>query len=92
MATFTVQVTANARRNEIAGWLGEKLKVRISAPAVEGKANAELVRFVAECLDVRASAIEIIRGGTAKTKLLHVEGIDDEALRSRIGVRITLHK
>ena len=81
---LTVQITANASRNEIVGWLGERLKIKVKAPAVEGKANAELLRFLAERLGVRPNALQIVRGETAKTKVLAIEGVDEEKLRAAI--------
>jgi uncharacterized protein len=82
--TLPVRITANASRNEIVGWQCERLKIKIKAPAVEGKANQELLRFLAGWLDVRQSDIQILRGETSRTKLLSV-GIDEDVLRSKLG-------
>lgn len=74
--TLTIQTTPNAPRSEIVGWLGDRLKVKVKAPAVEGKANAELLRFLAECFGVRPQAVTLVRGGTARLKTVHIEGAD----------------
>lgn len=58
----------------------------MKAPAVEGKANAELLRFLAECLDLRASQVRIVRGETARMKTIEVEGVEEKALRERLGL------
>ena len=81
-----VQITANASRNEIAGWLSGRLKIKVKAPAVEGKANAELLRFLAERLDVRANQLRIVRGETAKKKTLEIVGVDAAQLQQMLGI------
>jgi hypothetical protein len=72
-----VQISANASRSEIVGWIGGRLKIKVKAPAVEGKANAELLRFLAEKLATRPNQLQIVRGETAKLKTIAVEGVDD---------------
>lgn len=81
-----VQITPNAPRSEIVGWHGGRVKIKVKAPAVEGKANAELLRFLAECLDVRGNQVRIVRGETARMKTIEVEGVEDGALRERLGL------
>lgn len=80
--TLTLQITPNARRSEVVGWLGDRLKVKIKAPAVEGKANAELVRFLAELFGVRANAVVLLRGETARLKVVRIEGVDESVKHS----------
>ena len=80
-----VQISANAPRNEIVGWHGGRLKIKVKAPAVEGKANAELLRFLAETLGVRANALRIVRGETARLKTIEVAGVE-EAVRERLAM------
>ena len=79
--TITVQTTPNAPRSEIVGWLGDRLKVKVKAPAVEGKANTELVRFLAEYFRVRPNAVVLVRGDTARLKVLRIEGIEEADLQ-----------
>lgn len=68
---LTVHVTPNAKQNTIE-WLDEDtVKVRLTAPAVEGKANKALIEFLAEHFDLPKSKIRIVRGLT--TKMKHVE-------------------
>ena len=85
--TLAVQITPNARRSEIVGWLGGKLKIKIKAPPVDGKANAELVRFLAKKFGVRQNAVRLLRGETAKTKLIEIEGIEEETVRNFAGAK-----
>lgn len=76
--TLNLQTTPNAPRSQIVGWVGDRLKVKVKAPAVEGKANAELLRFLAECCGVRPGAVSLVRGETARLKTVRIEGITDE--------------
>lgn len=76
-APLTVRVTPNARRSEIMGWgMDEKgrsvLLLKLGAPAIDGKANSELVRFVAEILDCPKSRVTLIRGEGSRQKMLEV--------------------
>jgi len=79
--TLTIQTTPNAPRSEIVGWLGERLKVKVKAPAVEGKANLELVRFLAEYFGVRPNAVTLLRGDTARIKTVRIEGVEEADLQ-----------
>ena len=78
---LTIQTTPNAPRNEIVGWLGDRLKVKVKAPAVEGKANAELIRFLADRLGVRPNTVTLVRGDTARLKVVRIEGLEASDLQ-----------
>ncbi|HET9314586.1 MAG TPA: DUF167 domain-containing protein [Vicinamibacteria bacterium] len=60
------------------------LIVRVTAPPVEGKANAALARFLGRALDVPPSAIEVVRGATGRDKLVRVAGLTASAVRMRL--------
>lgn len=83
MARLEVKVTPRAKRNQIVGWHQHSLVlVRVAAPPVEGKANDELVQFLAEKLGVAEERVLIIRGHTSRQKVLEIEGVsNDEILR-----------
>ena len=78
--TFAVRVAPRASRNQIVGVEGGALKIKLTAPPVEGAANAALVEFVAEWLGVRRSAVSIVSGDRARNKLVQVKGITREEL------------
>ena len=82
--TLTLQITPNARRSEVVGWMDDRLKVKIKAPAVEGKANAELVRFLGELFGVRSSAVTLLRGETARLKVVRIDGVDESEKEQRL--------
>ena len=79
--TLNLQTTPNAPRSQIVDWLGDRLKVKVKAPAVEGKANLELVRFLAEQFGVRPNAVTLLRGETARLKTVRIEGVEEADVR-----------
>ena len=72
---FRIRVVPRASRSEMAGIQGDALKLRLNAPPVEGKANDECIRFLAELLGVKKAQVTIIAGHTARIKTVAVEGI-----------------
>ena len=81
-----VKAVPNAPRNEVAGWLGDALKVKLRAPPVDGKANAELCRFLAEALELPRSAVTVATGDTSRHKRIAIAGLDLSQVRARLGV------
>ena len=85
VVSFQVRVVPRASRSEIAGEHDGALRVRVTAPPVDGAANEELVRLLARELKVRASAIEIVSGHTSRTKGILVRGANSLALQ-KLGI------
>jgi hypothetical protein len=83
-AAFTVRVVPRASKNEIAGRMGDTIKVRLTAPPVEGKANKALIAFLSEQLRVRKSQIEIVAGETSRNKLISVVGLSPLEVEERL--------
>jgi len=81
-AHLVVHVVPRARRTEVAGRHGDAIKIKLKAPPVDGAANAELVRFLAERLDVAPSDVTITAGHTGRRKTLEIAGIAAAALRA----------
>lgn len=77
---FPVRVVPRASRSEILGSEGGTLRVRVSAPPVEGKANKELVKLLAKALGVSSGQVELISGHKARLKTVRVHGVDSEAV------------
>jgi uncharacterized protein (TIGR00251 family) len=75
---FDVQVVPRGSRERLAGVVGDRLKVQLTAPPVEGAANEALRTFIAKRLQVPRSRVEILRGQTGRKKTLRVCGIDRE--------------
>lgn len=81
---ISLKVVPGSTREGIAGWLGDALKVRVRAPAEAGRANAAVVRVVAEALGLPSEAVRIASGTSSPKKTLELDGIELEALRARI--------
>ena len=84
--TLALKVIPNAPRDEVAGWLGEALKVKIHAPPVEGRANEALGEFLAEALGVHRRAVTLVRGDLSRQKLVRIDGLDLAEAKRRLGV------
>lgn len=69
---ISVRLIPNAKKSEIVGKEGRAWIIRIAAPPVEGKANKELIRFLAERLDCAPSEIDVVSGMGSKHKILSV--------------------
>ena len=79
-AALAIRVTPRASRNEIVGVLSDgTIKIHLTAPPVEGKANELLVAFLAEILDVAPSRIDIVAGETGRDKLVSILDMDAQA-------------
>lgn len=84
---LSIRVQPGAKSNAIVGWIadihgGKVLKIRLRAPAVEGKANAALIDFLAETLGVRPRQITLERGDHSREKVVLVEGKTEEEIDS----------
>jgi uncharacterized protein (TIGR00251 family) len=73
--TIDVVVRPKSSRNEIAGRHGDRLKIKLTAPPADGKANAALISFLAKKLGVPKSSVEIVRGQTSRIKTVRISGI-----------------
>ena len=73
-----------ARRSELAGVAEGRLRVRLAAPAHEGRANAELVRFLAALLDVPKGAVTVAAGASSRRKLVRISGLTVDEARRRL--------
>ena len=78
---LTVRVTPKGGRDAVDGWAADEagrpvLKVRVSAPAAEGAANAAVITLIAKALGRPRSAVRIAAGETARVKRLEIDGVD----------------
>ena len=84
--TLELKVIPTAPRDEIAGWLGAALKVKLHAPALEGRANEALVDFLADRLALPRRAVVLVRGSTGRHKVVRVDGLMLDEVKRRLGV------
>ena len=82
---LSIRLTPRAARARIAPAAGGGFVAHVTAPPVEGAANDALCRLVAEAAGVRPSRVEVVRGQRGRQKVVRVDGIDEPALRARIG-------
>lgn len=78
-----MRVTPRAKRNGVVGMHGDALKVCVTAPPEDGRANDAVVEVLADWLGVKRRQIEIVSGATNRNKVVRVEGITAENIRSR---------
>ncbi len=84
-AAITVRVTPRARNNEIVEVLSDlTVKIRLTAPPVEGKANKALIEFLSDVLDMPKSKIEIVAGETGRDKIVSILEADSDAVHKKL--------
>jgi uncharacterized protein len=83
-ATFAVKVHPRARKNAITGEVGDTLKVAVTAPPVDGKANVACIDFFAKLLKVPRSSVTIASGQSSRNKVIRVAGLSAEEVRRRL--------
>lgn len=82
-----LRVQPRASRNEVAGEHGDALRVRLTAPPVDGAANEALVRFLAERLGVTRSAVRLVAGASGRSKVVEIDGLGEVQARARLVAR-----
>jgi uncharacterized protein (TIGR00251 family) len=84
--TFAVKVHPRAKESAITGELGDALKLSITSPPVEGRANDACIDFFAKLLKLPRSSITIASGHANRVKVIRVSGVSAEEVRSRVGM------
>jgi uncharacterized protein (TIGR00251 family) len=87
-ATFAVRVQPRASRNAVAGEMGDALKIALTAPPVEGKANDACVDFLANLLKVPRSSVTIASGESSRNKVVRIAGLRASELEQRLQAAI----
>ncbi|MEQ1580947.1 MAG: DUF167 domain-containing protein [Steroidobacteraceae bacterium] len=72
---ITVHVQPRASRTEVAGMHDGCVKIRVSAPPVEGAANSAVIEFVASTLKVAKSRVRVVSGATGRRKVIEIDGV-----------------
>ncbi len=80
-----VKAVPGASRDEIAGPVGDRLKVRVSAPAQAGRANKAICRVIADALGVKPNQVSVERGHAGPEKILRVAGCDTATVTNALG-------
>ena len=82
--SFAVKIQPRARRNAVVGELGDALKIALTAPPVDGRANEACVEFLADLLDLPRSSITIVSGQSSRNKVIRVAGCTVLGLRAKL--------
>ncbi len=84
-ARIRVRLTPRSASNEITGWRDGLLLARVTAPPIDGKANAALERLVAKALGVRKSAVSVVSGARGREKTVAIEGYSQDEVHDLLG-------
>jgi uncharacterized protein len=85
-ALLSIRVQPRAKRDEVVGERAGAIVIRLAAPPVDGKANAALTAFIAKAAGVPRSRVAIVRGASARDKVVRVMGVAEADLRRALGV------
>ena len=88
MPTIRVYVIPNAKVDKVVAEHGGAIKIKLQAPAIEGKANAALRRFLAEKLSIPQRAIVLERGERSRDKVIRIDGLSEKEVGRRLLVSI----
>ncbi len=83
-ASLSLKVVPGASRSGIAGWLGDSLKIRVTAPAQSGRANDAVTRTLAAALGVPAASVVIVAGNASPRKRVEITSLSIEEVRARL--------
>ena len=83
-AELRIRLQPRARRDEVVGERAGAVVVRVTAPPVDGRANAALCALVARASGVAPSRVSVVRGQTSRDKVLRVEGVGEDAVRAAL--------
>jgi len=81
---ISLKVQPNATRNELIDFTNGVLKVKVAAPPVKGKANAELIVFLSEILGISKSSLSIVTGHTSRNKTIAIAGLSHDEIIKRL--------
>ena len=83
--TFAIKVHPRAKKNAITGEFGDALKVSLTTPPIEGRANDACIEFFAKLLKVPRSSVTIASGQTSRNKVVRIAGVTAQQVRERLG-------
>ena len=84
-----MRVQPKASRNQVDGFEEGTLRLRVTAPPTEGKANAEVIALLAKTLGVSKSRLEIVRGHSSRDKVVSVKSLTEQEVQQRIMAVVT---
>ena len=85
---FVVKVQPRARRNAIIGAVGDMLKLALTAPPVDGRANQAVIEFLAELFEIPRASVTIASGETSRNKTVRITGVSKLAVETKLSQEI----
>ncbi len=82
---LTVRILPRAHRDEICGVVDGMLRLRVTAPPVDGKANARCIALLSKALGIPPSAVQLIRGESSRVKVLRIQGMSEQDILKKLG-------
>ncbi len=86
MTRLSIKVVPGASNSKIVGWLGDELKIRVSAPPEKGKANQAIIKLLAKQLALAPSDIKIVAGHGNSHKILEIGNIESDAIDQKLSI------
>jgi uncharacterized protein (TIGR00251 family) len=86
--TFSIKVHPRAHKNAITGAIGDALKLSLTAPPVEGRANQAVIEFFAELFEIPRSSVTIASGETSRNKVVRIAGLTKAAVAARLSAHL----
>ena len=88
--SFAVKVQPRARKNAVTGIVSDSLKLALTAPPVDGRANQAAIEFLAEVLEIPRASITIASGETSRNKVVRVFGVSKQVVEQRLSEVLNL--
>jgi uncharacterized protein len=88
LTRLKVRVTPNARKNAVVSWTDDELRLKVKAPAIDGKANAALIEYLSELTGAPRSKIQLKAGEKARIKNIEIDGLAPDDVRTRIRAEV----
>ena len=82
--SFRVKVQPRARKNAIAGTVGDALKLALTAPPVDGRANQAVIQFLADALEIPRASVTIASGEISRDKVVRIAGVSKQTVEQRL--------
>jgi hypothetical protein len=79
-----IKVTPNASRDQVVGWNGDILRIKVRSPALDGRANEAVCEFLSETLGLPRSGVALLRVATSRQKVIQISGLDGPAVRAKL--------
>jgi uncharacterized protein (TIGR00251 family) len=86
--TFSIKVQPRARKNAITGTVGDALKLALTAPPVEGRANQAIIEFFVELFEIPRSSVTIASGETSRNKVIRIAGLGRAVIEQRLAAAL----